>query len=225
MDERRSFVQANCIIFKHNFATLQDSERQWLAGSSTLAFEDTWPEHMPAMVMDVAEQVVVPFFTMNTTFLPDADEASVLALYRWALGAVAAYSFELGDDKLQVRKLDCSATTLLFTTFHEVGMLADSCLCLQAWNVTHAAGRTNFVAFVQGMVPMFDALNHITGCANVRLHHDTKLGALQMITTCLVPSGAELVNSYGDNMSSGQLLHRCAVRCVLCAATDQACVH
>ena len=35
----------------------------------------------------------------------------------------------------------------------------------------------------QAMVPMWDALNHITGEANVRLHHCPRTGALQMIAT------------------------------------------
>lgn len=60
---------------------------------------------------------------------------------------------------------------------------------------------------VQGMVPLWDALNHVTGKANVRLHHDADLGALQMLSTRYVRAGDELINNYGD-CSSGQLLHR-----------------
>lgn len=36
---------------------------------------------------------------------------------------------------------------------------------------------------LQAMVPMWDALNHVTGRANVRLHHCERSGSLQMIAT------------------------------------------
>jgi hypothetical protein len=32
----------------------------------------------------------------------------------------------------------------------------------------------------QGMVPVWDLLNHISGAANVRLHHDAQRGVLQV---------------------------------------------
>ena len=32
-------------------------------------------------------------------------------------------------------------------------------------------------------MPMWDALNHVTGRANVRLHHCERSGSLQMIAT------------------------------------------
>ncbi|KAF8073173.1 SETD6 [Scenedesmus sp. PABB004] len=47
------------------------------------------------------------------------------------------------------------------------------------------------------MVPVWDLLNHVTGAANVRLHHDAERGALQMIATAAIPAGAEVVNCYG----------------------------
>ena len=42
------------------------------------------------------------------------------------------------------------------------------------------------------MVPMWDALNHITGCANVRLHHCEHEGALQMIATRNIAKGEQV---------------------------------
>lgn len=42
------------------------------------------------------------------------------------------------------------------------------------------------------MVPMWDALNHITGHANVRLHHCSKKGALQMIATRRIQKGEQV---------------------------------
>ena len=44
----------------------------------------------------------------------------------------------------------------------------------------------------QTMVPMWDALNHITGHANVRLHHCSKKGALQMIATRRIAKGEQV---------------------------------
>jgi SET domain-containing protein 6 len=32
----------------------------------------------------------------------------------------------------------------------------------------------------QGMVPVWDLLNHITGAMNVKLHHDAERGVLQV---------------------------------------------
>ena len=36
---------------------------------------------------------------------------------------------------------------------------------------------------MQAMVPLWDALNHVTGRCNVRLHHDEEDECLQMIAT------------------------------------------
>ena len=41
----------------------------------------------------------------------------------------------------------------------------------------------------QGLVPMWDMLNHVTGQVNVRLHHDQANGALQMIATHDIAQG------------------------------------
>lgn len=57
------------------------------------------------------------------------------------------------------------------------------------------------------MVPLWDLLNHVTGACNVRLHHDAAAGCLQMVATCAITCGEELVNSYGD-LSNGELLRR-----------------
>lgn len=56
-------------------------------------------------------------------------------------------------------------------------------------------------------VPVWDMLNHITGHCNVRLHHNSRKGALQMITTQPVAKGGELVNNYGP-LSDSELLRR-----------------
>jgi hypothetical protein len=42
------------------------------------------------------------------------------------------------------------------------------------------------------MVPMWDALNHITGKANVCLHHSLRRGALQMIATRDIKEGQQV---------------------------------
>lgn len=39
------------------------------------------------------------------------------------------------------------------------------------------------IPLLQAMVPMWDALNHVTGRANIRLHHCERSGSLQMIAT------------------------------------------
>ena len=49
------------------------------------------------------------------------------------------------------------------------------------------------------------ALNHITGAANVRLHHDARRGVLQMVATSAIAAGAEVVNCYGK-LSNSDLL-------------------
>lgn len=56
-------------------------------------------------------------------------------------------------------------------------------------------------------VPVWDMLNHITGCCNVRLHHSSKQAALQMIATQAVAAGEEVVNNYGP-LSDAELLRR-----------------
>eukprot|EP00884_Botryococcus_braunii_P011872 jgi/Botrbrau1/20686/Bobra.0058s0016.1 len=60
---------------------------------------------------------------------------------------------------------------------------------------------------LQGMVPYWDLLNHVTGKANVRLHHHARRGTLQMIATRAICPGEEVINSYGD-LSNGELLRR-----------------
>lgn len=47
----------------------------------------------------------------------------------------------------------------------------------------------------QAMVPFWDALNHVTGKANVRLHHCAKSGSLQMIATRRIEAGAQVCGS------------------------------
>ncbi|KAG1675758.1 hypothetical protein FOA52_012414 [Chlamydomonas sp. UWO 241] len=72
----------------------------------------------------------------------------------------------------------------------------------------------------QGLVPVWDALNHVTGRANVRLNHDEERGVLQMLATRDIAgvwgvlqmlatrdiaTGEELVNNYGE-LSNAELL-------------------
>ena len=56
-------------------------------------------------------------------------------------------------------------------------------------------------------VPLWDALNHVTGRCNVRLHHSEKRAVLQMILTQPVKQGEELINNYGP-LSDSELLRR-----------------
>ena len=44
----------------------------------------------------------------------------------------------------------------------------------------------------QALVPIWDAVNHVTGCCNTRLHHCAKTGALQMIAAAPVPRGHQV---------------------------------
>ena len=45
-------------------------------------------------------------------------------------------------------------------------------------------------------MPMWDALNHVTGAANVRLHHCERRGALQMIATHDIGEGEEVIMKF-----------------------------
>ena len=44
---------------------------------------------------------------------------------------------------------------------------------------------------------MWDALNHVTGRANVRLHHCERSSALQMIATADIAVGQEVLSGLG----------------------------
>ena len=44
----------------------------------------------------------------------------------------------------------------------------------------------------QALVPFWDALNHVTGRANVRLHHCAKSGSLQMLATRRIEAGEQV---------------------------------
>ena len=43
--------------------------------------------------------------------------------------------------------------------------------------------KPGIASHCQAMVPLWDALNHVTGRCNVRLHHDEDDECLQMIAT------------------------------------------
>lgn len=47
----------------------------------------------------------------------------------------------------------------------------------------------------QGMVAVWDLLNHITGAVNVRLHHDADKGVLQVCLECCQGCGVKLARS------------------------------
>lgn len=64
------------------------------------------------------------------------------------------------------------------------------------------------VCILQCLVPLWDALNHVTGEANVRLAHDSERGRLLMIATQNIVAGEEIINDYGP-LSNGELLRRC----------------
>ncbi|KAF5826732.1 hypothetical protein DUNSADRAFT_2218 [Dunaliella salina] len=88
------------------------------------------------------------------------------------------------------------------------------------WNLVcefHLTSATGILLFYfcfppltpsQAMVPFWDALNHITGKANIRLSHQEKRGrggVLQMIATRDIAAGEEVVNNYGE-LSQAELL-------------------
>ena len=50
-------------------------------------------------------------------------------------------------------------------------------------------------------------LNHVTGECNIKLHHNPKQQALQMITTKTIKQGKEIINNYGP-LSDSELLRR-----------------
>lgn len=54
----------------------------------------------------------------------------------------------------------------------------------------------------QALVPIWDAVNHVTGRCNTRLHHCAKTGALQMIAEAAVPSGHQVSARNGCSQAS-----------------------
>ena len=66
-------------------------------------------------VDEIERDVVLPFMAQHPEHFrsPGAGrEAGLHALYRWATAVVSAYSFELGDDKYQVRGHNRAAVLL-----------------------------------------------------------------------------------------------------------------
>ncbi len=57
----------------------------------------------------------------------------------------------------------------------------------------------------QAMVPTWDAVNHVTGQCNTRLHHCAESGALQMIATAPILKGQQ-VHARPHNNSSNRIL-------------------
>lgn len=75
-----------------------------LRGTSTLHAETMQPfGHPPAAVWDIFREVVEPWFSEAPGVqAPAGGEDALWNLYGWATAVVAAYSFELGDQRLQV---------------------------------------------------------------------------------------------------------------------------
>lgn len=93
------------MISAHVLANVQVADRRHLRGTSTLAYESERPEHCPAVATEAFMEVVVPFFSQHPSLIGSRSKAGLASLYRWAVGAVSAYSFELGDEKLTVCSL------------------------------------------------------------------------------------------------------------------------
>jgi hypothetical protein len=74
-----------------------------LQGTSTLHCQHHEPFlDPPANLKVIFKQLVVPFFIECPGFEAPEVENELWDLFCWATGAVASYSFELGDDKLHV---------------------------------------------------------------------------------------------------------------------------
>ena len=86
------------------------------------------------------------------------------------------------------------------------GLQADMAYSVYLWAlaIVSAYSFTIGADKFQAMVPLWDALNHITGAANVRLHHCARTGALQMIATRRIQAG-EQVTPVAAHASSAHL--------------------
>jgi hypothetical protein len=123
-------------------------------------------------------------------------------LYRWATAAVASYSFILGDDHYQVgRRCRCAACLQRACVSHTSSSGSPHLIkwFLTSWEV-HAPSPLSDAyqgqpvpgrpcppvpaalgCALQAMVPFWDALNHITKWANVRLaHHERRCGSVRV---------------------------------------------
>jgi hypothetical protein len=215
----------------------QAEERQWLRGSSTLHLEDCEPfMQPPTNLQRVFSRLVVPLFAELPELGAPKEEGELWSLFLWATGAVASYSFELGDGVFHVRAcyydhhhpdtgwVCCNQWIEFLSAARPDASLHGNlycqgccltCACMRshpllghrAMHCSSPRGRVS--SALQGMVPMWDLLNHVTGRCNVRLHHDAQQHCLQMIATAPIPAGTELINCYGE-LSNGELLRRCA---------------
>ena len=61
---------------------------------------------------------------------------------------------------------------------------------------------------------MWDALNHVTGAANVRLHHCERRGALQMIATRDIDKGGEVAAYIASRPSLPRIKRRPSACCL-----------
>ena len=82
--------------------------------------------------------------------------------------------------------------------------------------LTHIANLQHLVAVPQAMVPMWDALNHVTGRANVRLHHCERSSTLQMIATADIGADEEVLSRLRLLKCQGALL----VTLMMCRPPD-----
>lgn len=83
---------------------MQKVTRRILCGTSTLHAETMQPfQHPPAAVWDIFREVVEPWFDKTAGAAAPAGGGDALwHLYCWATSIVSAYSFELGNSRLQV---------------------------------------------------------------------------------------------------------------------------
>lgn len=87
-------------------ACAQASERQTLQGTSTLHGETERPAlDPPAQLEAIFEEIVAPFFEEYPGFGVPTDRGELQELFHWVTTAVAAYSFELGDEGFHVRRM------------------------------------------------------------------------------------------------------------------------
>ena len=108
----------------------QEKARELLAGTSTLSYEHDEP-HLdpPANVKHIFTELIVPVFEKRPEYKAPTDQEELWQLFAWATGAVASYSFELGDEGLHVRFRTGFVETCLqsATAFHVRGHCFCSC--------------------------------------------------------------------------------------------------
>ena len=83
---------------------MQAQDRKLLEGTSTHQHETMAPyPDPPANVDEIFAKLIVPVFTEVPMLKGKLDKDALRQLFMWATGAVASYSFEVGDDGFHVR--------------------------------------------------------------------------------------------------------------------------